>query len=72
MTPEERIMVAAATVQVDRLVATMPMIEALGRAAKAVNANGLATAAFLLKESMEVYAHEMRKFLVEMEDDLDR
>ncbi len=71
MTPEERNMVAAATVQVDKLVATMPMIETLGRAAKAVNAHGLATAAFLLKESMEVYAHEMRKFLGGMEDDLD-
>lgn len=71
MTPEERIMVAAATVQVDRLVATMPMIEALGRAAAKVDALGLAAAAFLLKESMEVYAHEMRKFLGEMEDDLD-
>lgn len=72
MTPEERIMVAAATVQVDRLVATMPMIEALGRAAMSVDALGLATAAFLLKESMEVYALEMRRFLDDMEDELDR
>jgi hypothetical protein len=71
MTPEERIMIAAATMQVERLVATMPMIEALGRAAASVDALGLATAAFLLKESMLVYANEMRKFLGEMDDGLD-
>ena len=70
MTPEERIMVAAAAMQVQRLVATTPMLAALGRAARDVNALGLATAAFMLKESLEVYASEMKKFLEELEDDL--
>jgi hypothetical protein len=61
-------MVAAAAVQVERLAATTPMIEALGRAAMEVEAFGLATAAFMLKESLDVYAKEMKKFLNELED----
>lgn len=64
-------MVAAAAVQVERLAATTPMIAALARAARDVDALGLATAAFLLKEALEVYAVEMKKFLDELEDDLD-
>jgi len=71
VTPEERIMVAAAAVQVQRLSATTPMIAALGRAAREVEAYGLSTAAFMLKESLEVYATEMKKFLDGIEDDLD-
>jgi hypothetical protein len=64
-------MVAAAAAQVERLAATTPMIAALGRAAREVEALGLATAAFMLKESIEVYATEMKRFLEAIDDDLD-
>jgi hypothetical protein len=42
---------------------TIPAIKATAKAAQQVDAHGLATASYLLAESVEVYATEMRKFV---------
>jgi hypothetical protein len=74
LTPEEHIIVANATVQVDRMVKqTIPMVEVLAKAATEVEATGLAMAAWFMRDSMIVYAKEMKAFLASLdeEEDLD-
>jgi hypothetical protein len=69
MTPEERILIAARMLNIERMLSTtIPAIKATARAAQEVEAFGLATASYLLAESVEVYATEMRKFV----DSLDQ
>ena len=74
MTPEEHIAIANATIQVDRMLqTTIPMVEVLAKAATEVEATGLAMAAWFMRDSMIVYAAEMKKFLesLDEEDGLD-
>jgi len=72
LTPEEHIAVANATIQVDRMLqSTIPMVEILAKAATDVEATGLAMAAWFMRDSMIVYAAEMKKFLESLEDDED-
>jgi len=72
MTPEEHIAIANATIQVDRMLqSTIPMVEVLAKAATEVEATGLAMAAWFMRDSMIVYAAEMKKFLESLEDDDD-
>lgn len=69
MTPEERILIAVRMLNIERMLATtIPSIRATARVAQEVDELGLATAAYLLAESVEVYATEMRKFV----DSLDQ
>lgn len=70
MTPEEHIIAANATVQVERMVRqTIPMVEVLAKAATEVEATGLAMAAWFMRDSMIVYAKEMKAFLASLDDD---
>lgn len=72
MTPEEHIAIANATIQVERMLqSTIPMVEVLAKAATEVEATGLAMAAWFMRDSMIVYASEMKKFLTSLEDDED-
>ena len=72
MTPEEHIAIANATIQVDRMLqTTIPMVEILAKAATEVEATGLAMAAWFMRDSMIVYAAEMKKFLESLDDDED-
>lgn len=74
MTPEEHIAIANATIQVDRMLqTTIPMVEVLAKAATDVEATGLAMAAWFMRDSMIVYAAEMKRFLdsLDEEDGLD-
>jgi uncharacterized protein involved in propanediol utilization len=74
MTPEEHIAIANATIQVDRMLkSTIPMVEVLAKAATDVEATGLAMAAWFMRDSMIVYAKEMKAFLLSLdeEEDLD-
>jgi hypothetical protein len=74
LTPEEHIAIANATIQVDRMLqTTIPMVEVLAKAATEVEATGLAMAAWFMRDSMIVYAAEMKKFLesLDEEDGLD-
>jgi hypothetical protein len=69
MTPEERILIAVRMMNIERMLSTtIPAIRETARAAQEVEALGLATASYLLAESVEVYATEMRKFV----DSLDQ
>ena len=69
MTPEERLIVAMRMLNIERMLSTtIPAIRETARAAHEVEAFGLATASYLLAESVEVYATEMRKFV----DSLDQ
>jgi histone H3/H4 len=69
MTPEERILIAVRMMNIERMLSTtIPAIRATAKAAQEVEALGLATASYLLAESVEVYATEMRKFV----DSLDQ
>ncbi len=70
MTPEEHIIVANATVQVERMVRqTIPMVEVLAKAATEVEATGLAMSAWFMRDSMIVYAKEMKAFLASLDED---
>lgn len=70
MTPEEHIAIANATIQVDRMLkSTIPMVEVLAKAATDVEATGLAMAAWFMRDSMIVYASEMKKFLTSLDED---
>jgi len=74
LTPEEHIAIANATIQVDRMLqTTIPMVEVLAKAATEVEATGLAMAAWFMRDSMIVYAAEMKRFLesLDEEDGLD-
>jgi hypothetical protein len=72
MTPEEHIAIANATIQVDRMLqTTIPMVEVLAKAATELEATGLAMAAWFMRDSMIVYAAEMKKFLESLDDDED-
>jgi hypothetical protein len=72
LTPEEHIAIANATIQVERMLqSTIPMVEVLAKAATEVEATGLAMAAWFMRDSMIVYASEMKKFLTSLEDDED-
>ena len=69
MTPEDKILIAMRMTNIERMLSTtIPAIKATAKAAKQVEAHGLATASYLLAESVEVYATEMRKFF----DSLDQ
>jgi hypothetical protein len=70
MTPEEHIAIANATIQVDRMLqTTIPMVEVLAKAATEVEATGLAMAAWFMRDSMIVYAAEMKRFLESLDED---
>jgi len=70
LTPEEHIAIANATIQVDRMLkSTIPMVEVLAKAATDVEATGLAMAAWFMRDSMIVYASEMKKFLTSLDED---
>jgi len=72
MTPDEHKAIANATIQLDRMIqTTIPMVEVLAKAATEVEATGLAMAAWFMRDSMLVYAAEMKKFLESLEDDED-
>jgi len=72
MTPEEHIAIANATIQVDRMLqTTIPMVEVLAKAATEVEATGLAMAAWFMRDSMIVYAAEMKRFLESLDEDQD-
>jgi hypothetical protein len=72
MTPEEHIAIANATIQVDRMLqTTIPMVEVLAKAATEVEATGLAMAAWFMRDSMIVYAAEMKRFLESLDEDED-
>jgi len=64
MTPEDKLLIALRMINIERMLSTtIPAIKATARAAQQVEAHGLATASYLLAESVEVYATEMRKFV---------
>jgi len=64
MTPEDKILIAMRMMNIERMLSTtIPAIRATAEAARQVEAHGLATASYLLAESVEVYATEMRKFV---------
>jgi len=64
MTPEDKLIIAMRMMNIERMLSTtIPAIKATARAAQQVEAHGLATASYLLAESVEVYATEMRKFV---------
>ena len=64
MTPEDKILIAMRMLNIERMLSTtIPAIKATALAAQQVDAHGLATASYLLAESVEVYATEMRKFV---------
>ena len=64
MTHEEKLIIAMRMINIERMLSTtIPAIKATAEAAKQVEAHGLATASYLLDESVEVYATEMRKFV---------
>jgi len=64
VTPEEKLIVALRMINIERMLSTtIPAIKATAEAAQQVKAHGLATASYLLAESVEVYATEMRKFV---------
>jgi hypothetical protein len=70
LTPEEHIAIANATIQVERMLqSTIPMVEVLAKAATEVEATGLAMAAWFMRDSMIVYAAEMKKFLTSLDED---
>lgn len=70
MTPEEHIAIANATIQVDRMLkSTIPMVEVLAKAATDVEATGLAMAAWFMRDSMIVYAKEMKAFLLSLDEE---
>jgi len=72
LTPEEHIAIANATIQVDRMLqTTIPMVEVLAKAATEVEATGLAMAAWFMRDSMIVYAAEMKRFLESLDEDQD-
>ena len=72
MTPEEHIAIANATIQVDRMLqTTIPMVEILAKAATDVEATGLAMAAWFMRDSMIVYAAEMKRFLESLDEEED-
>lgn len=72
MTPEEHIAIANATIQVDRMLqTTIPMVEILAKAATEVEATGLAMAAWFMRDSMIVYAAEMKRFLESLDEEED-
>ncbi len=63
MTPEDRYLIAASMARIELAVsATLPVIDEVAKCAKLVDAYGLAVAAMLLRESLQVYASEMRRF----------
>ena len=64
MTPEDKLLIALRMINIERMLSTtIPAIKATAKAAQEVEALGLATASWLLAESVEVYATEMRKFV---------
>lgn len=64
MTPEDKLIVALRMMNIERMLSTtIPAINVTAKAAQEVGALGLATASYLLAESVEVYATEMRKFV---------
>ena len=68
MTPEDKLLVAMRMLNIERMLSTtIPAIRETAKAAQSVDALGLATAANLLAESVEVYATEMRKFVNSLE-----
>jgi uncharacterized protein involved in propanediol utilization len=70
LTPEEHIAIANATIQVDRMLkSTIPMVEVLAKAATDVEATGLAMAAWFMRDSMIVYAKEMKAFLLSLDEE---
>ena len=70
MTPEEHIAIANATIQVDRMIkTTIPMVELLAKAATEVEATALAMSAWFMRDSMIVYAKEMKAFLLSLDED---
>jgi hypothetical protein len=70
MTPEEHIAIANATIEVDRMLqTTIPMVEVLAKAATEVEATGLAMAAWFMRDSMIVYAKEMKALLLSLDED---
>ena len=72
MTPEEHIAIANATIQLDRMIqTTIPMVEVLAKAATEVEATGLAMAAWFMRDSMIVYAAEMKRFLEGLDEEED-
>ena len=72
MTPEEHIAIANATIQVDRMLqTTIPMVEILAKAATEVEATGLAMSAWFMRDSMLVYAKEMKRFLESLDEEED-
>jgi hypothetical protein len=72
LTPEEHIAIANATIQVDRMLqTTIPMVEILAKAATEVEATGLAMAAWFMRDSMIVYAAEMKRFLESLDEEED-
>ena len=72
MTPDEHIAIANATIQLDRMIqTTIPMVEVLAKAATEVEATGLAMSAWFMRDSMIVYASEMKRFLEGLDDEED-
>jgi len=70
MTPEEHIAIANATIQVDRMIkTTIPMVEVLAKAATEVEATALAMSAWFMRDSMIVYANEMKAFLLSLDEE---
>jgi hypothetical protein len=64
VTPEDKIVVAMRMLNIERMLSTtIPAIRATAEAAHGAGADGLAAASYLLAESVEVYATEMRKFV---------
>jgi hypothetical protein len=72
LTPEEHIAIANATIQVDRMIkTTIPMVEVLAKAATEVEATALAFSAWFMRDSMIIYANEMKAFLLSLDEDDD-
>ena len=64
VTPEDKLIIAMRMINIERMLSTtIPAIKLTAKAAQEVEAFGLATASYLLAESVEVYATEMRKFV---------
>lgn len=63
MTPEERIIMDAALMRIETTLAMMALaVTHAAERAKRAEAMGLATAAYLLRESIDVYAEECRRY----------
>lgn len=68
MTPEDRYLVAASMARIELAVAaTLPVFDEMAACAKVADAYGVALAALLVRESMEVYLAEMKRFAASLD-----